>query len=286
MTITTMLGAVELGGLPRLAVYDEKQGCFRPVSRDVLRVFPEPRDFYTSTPHSLKLLDTLRESLEDQCVSLEKPLPPPYRPPNLWGVGRSFRAHAEEMGMEARIAFFVKSTYSIVGHRHPILVPPGYSKADYEGEMAVIVGRRLRSASPREAGEAIVGYTAVNDVTERRLQDEMSWSIAKSLDTFGPLGPAVALVEGPGDLEGLCVETLLNGERVQRGCVSDMVASIPEILSRLSSIVTLRPGDIVMLGTPPGVGHARSPPRYLKPGDVVEVRVSGLPGLVNPVASG
>jgi 2-keto-4-pentenoate hydratase/2-oxohepta-3-ene-1,7-dioic acid hydratase in catechol pathway len=186
------------------------------------------------------------------------------------------------MGMEARLAFFVKAPGSVVGHMHPILVSEGM-KADYEGEIAVVVGARLRHASPREARGAVAAFLAANDVTERRLQEEMSWSIAKSLDTFGPLGPVAAVTTDPGELEELCVETRLNGEVVQPGCASEMVASIPEILARLSQLATLRPGDVVITGTPPGVGHSRSPLRYLRPGDLVEVEVTGLPALANPV---
>ncbi len=281
--VLAFLGAVYTPAGEELAVYDSSRRCLAssPEASDLLG---GPSGFYRGLPLTLKLIDAIVEGVSGGCVSLDSRLPPPLRPRVLWGVGRSFKAHAAEMGMEARIAFFVKSPYSVIGHREEIVLPFEGARADYEGEIAVVIGRRLRNASPREAAEAIAGFTAVNDVTERRLQEEMSWSIAKSMDTFAPLGPLVALVESYRELENLCVETRLNGERVQSGCTSDMVAGIHEIVARLSSLVTLRPGDVVMMGTPPGVGHARSPPRYLRPGDTVEVEVKGLPALVNAVS--
>jgi len=149
-----------------------------------------------------------------------------------------------------------------------------------------VVGRRLRHATPEEAADAILGYTAGNDVTARDIQFDQGkpWSLAKSIDTFAPLGPYIEVVEDPAELEDLCLETRLNRERVQHGCVADMTLPPAKLLAYISRYMTLHPGDLVYSGTPPGVGHARTPPRYLKHGDTVEVRVGSIHPLRNAVS--
>ena len=269
----------------RLSLLDPDKGCLRPLEDSVQQAVGGSRGFFRGLPWSVKILEAAESegALTGECIDLSGPVEPPVKPEVLWGVGRSFPEHAREMGMKASIAFFVKSGSSVVGHMHPIILWSG--EVDYEGEVALVVGGRLRHASPGEARKAVAGYTAANDATDRGLQRSMSWSIAKSLPTFGPIGPAVRLIDAGEDLASICVETLLNDVRVQRGCLGDMVEPPEYILARLSSLVALRPGDVVLMGTPPGVGASQNPPRYLRPGDTIEVRVSGLPPLVNKAVS-
>ncbi|BAN89510.1 fumarylacetoacetate hydrolase family protein [Aeropyrum camini] len=274
------VGAVHTPLGPLIGLYNARKECIESVEGWAHEAVGGLRGFYYN-PYAA--YEKLSKSLTGECISLGSPLAPPVSPSSAWGVGRSYGEHAREMGMEKQIAFFAKPVSSLTGHLNRIIVPPVSEKPDYEGEIVVVIGSRIKNASPREAAYAIAGYTAGADITDRLLQETMSWSMAKGLDTYGPVGPVVAIADSPGDIEGLCVETRLNGERVQRGCTSDMIASIPEIISRLSTLVTLRPSDIVFTGTPPGVGHARRPPRYLRHGDEVKVTVSGLPSLRNVV---
>lgn len=222
---------------------------------------------------------------EAPVATLDEPLPPINPEPRLVvGFGRSYGAHAREMG-GGKVAFFLKAPSSLTGHRGFIEIPGWVSKPDYEGEVVVVLGSRLRGASVGEAVGAIIGYTAGNDVTARDLQEAgYPWSMAKSIPTFGPVGPLVMLVDDARVLDDVCLETVVNGERLQEGCLSELVKPLPELVAEASKFFAFRPGDLVFTGTPQGVGHARSPPRYLKPGDVVEVAVKGVSPLVNTVA--
>jgi len=221
---------------------------------------------------------------EAPVATLDEPLPPVNPSPRLVvGFGRSYEAHAREMG-GGQVAFFLKAPTSLAGHRDFIEVPPWVSKPDYEGEVVVVIGSRLRGAARGEAARAIVGYTAGNDVTARDVQTAgYPWSMAKSVPTFGPVGPLVALVDEGEQLDDVCLETVLNGERVQEGCLSELVKPLPELVADASRFFQMSPGDLVFTGTPPGVGHARQPPRYLRHGDRVEVVVKGVSPLVNTV---
>ncbi|BAA78962.2 fumarylacetoacetate hydrolase family protein [Aeropyrum pernix K1] len=275
-----VVGAVDTPLGPLMGIYNTRKGCIETVEGWVQNAVGGLRGFYFN-PHSV--FDKLSKSLTGDCVTLDNKLAPPVSPVSAWGVGRSYAEHAREMGMSKQIAFFSKPVTSLTGHLNPVVVPPVSEKPDYEGEIVIIIGKRIKNASTAEAGKAIAGYTAGADITDRLLQDMMSWSMAKGLDTYGPVGPVATIIDSPDDLDGLCVHTWLNGEKVQRGCTGDMIVSIPDMVSRLSALATLRPGDIVFTGTPPGVGHARKPPRYLRHGDELEVRVSGLPPLRNQI---
>lgn len=261
------------------------KNCITPLPEGFRTAVGGLQGLLSSLPYSFGSLDRALSDAGGECVEIGNTilLPVVGREHRAFGVGKSFREHAREMG-GGSVAFFVKAPGSLTGHNHPIILPPVSEKPDYEGEIVLIIGKRLRQAGSRgEAREAIAGYTAGNDVTDRGLQASMTWSIAKGAQTFGPLGPGAYISEDKGFLDELCIETLLNGERVQRGCVEDLVEPPEEIVRRLSQITTLIPGSVVFLGTPSGVGHARSPPRYLRAGDVVEVRVGSLPPLRNKV---
>ncbi len=205
------------------------------------------------------------------------------RPGKIVCVGRNYVAHAKELGNEVpkQPLLFLKPPSSVIGAGETIVVPPASAQVEFEGEIGVVIGTRLRKAGEAEARQAIRGVVALNDVTARDLQkSDGQWTRAKGFDTFCPIGPEIA---SPGDLVGLEVVTRVNGEERQRGTAALMVFAIPTLLAYISEVMTLEPGDVVATGTPAGVGA-------LQPGDVVEVEVrdpiAGTTSTVrNPVAA-
>lgn len=201
---------------------------------------------------------------------------PPVRPRKIVGVGRNYVEHAEELGNEvpAEPLLFLKAPTSVIGPASPVQLPPESARVDFEGEIAVVLRDRLSRAGADEAMAAILGITCACDVTARDLQrSDATFARAKSFDSFCPLGPAILLGADLGDLE---LVTRVNGDERQRGNSAQMVFSIPELLAFISRMMTLEPGDVVLTGTPSGVGP-------LADGDVVEVEVDGLGALRNPV---
>ncbi|MCB9377871.1 MAG: fumarylacetoacetate hydrolase family protein [Holophagales bacterium] len=209
-------------------------------------------------------------------LSLE-PLRAPWAPGKIVCVGRNYREHAAELGnpMPPEPVLFLKAPSAVVGPLAPILLPPESERVEHEGEIAVVLGARLsRGADADEAARAVLGVTAANDVTARDLQRrDPTFARAKSFDTFCPLGPAIAIAP---DLERLRVETRVNGELRQRGEASEMAWGIVDLLLYASRMMTLEAGDLLLAGTPAGVGP-------LVDGDRVEVEVSGVGTLANPV---
>lgn len=200
------------------------------------------------------------------------------RPTKIVCVGRNYVAHAKELGNEVpeRPMLFLKPPSALVASGAPIVLPAASERVEYEGEIGVVIGRRLRHASAAEAESAIRGFTCINDVTARDLQKtDGQWGRAKGFDTFCPAGPVVA--EGL-DWRTLQLTTRVNGEVRQQGASTDMNFSIPELLAYISGVMTLEPGDYVATGTPAGVGP-------LAAGDVVEVEISGVGVLSNPVVA-
>jgi 2-keto-4-pentenoate hydratase/2-oxohepta-3-ene-1,7-dioic acid hydratase in catechol pathway len=192
-------------------------------------------------------------------------------------VGKNFHAHAAELGssVPSEPLIFLKPPSSIIASGEPIVVPNGVGRVDYEGEIAVRIGKKARHVSEAEAWSVIDGVFPLNDVTARDLQNkDNQWSRAKGFDTFCPIG-AVSSVS-PEEFPGVTLVTRVNGEERQRAQASDMVFSIPSLISYITRIMTLEPGDIVSPGTPEGVGP-------LLPGDEVEVELEGLDVLRNPV---
>ncbi|HEY4218185.1 MAG TPA: fumarylacetoacetate hydrolase family protein [Gemmatimonadaceae bacterium] len=191
-------------------------------------------------------------------------------------LGRNYRDHAKEMGNDVPTEpmFFLKPPSSIIASGDKIELPPQSAQVEHEGEIGIIVSKRLRGASPEEARGAIGSIVAANDVTARDLQrSDSQWTRAKGFDTFCPIGePATP----PADLSDVTVVTKVNGKERQRGKVSDLVFSIPDVLSYISHVMTLEPGDLVLTGSPAGVGK-------LSDGDEVEVEVLGLSRVRNPV---
>lgn len=191
-------------------------------------------------------------------------------------VGRNYRDHAKELGNEVpkEPLIFLKPPSSIIGNGDPIVLPAVSSRVEFEGEIGIIIGETLRRASEAEAVRAIGGIVAVNDVTARDLQNkDGQWTRAKGFDSFCPLGVAGA---APADLTSLTVITRVNGVEKQRGVASDMVFSIAAVLSYISHVMTLEPGDLVATGTPAGVAP-------LAAGDLVEVEIPGISRVSNGV---
>ena len=191
-------------------------------------------------------------------------------------VGRNYRDHAKELGNEVpkEPLIFLKPPSSVIGGGDPIVLPAVSSRVEFEGEIGIIIGTTLRRASEADAIRAIGGIVAVNDVTARDLQNtDDQWTRAKGFDSFCPLGVAG---DPPADLTSLTVITRVNGVEKQHGRASDMVFSIPALLSYISHVMTLEPGDLVATGTPAGVAP-------LSPGDIVEVEIPGISHVSNGV---
>lgn len=206
--------------------------------------------------------------------------PPIARPSKIVCVGLNFRDHAEESKMEipSEPVLFLKATTSLAGPNDCVVVPRGAEKLDWEVELAVILGKKARYVAPEHAGEYVAGYTLHNDYSERSFQLERGgqWMKGKSADTFAPLGPFLATRDEIPDTRRLGMWLTVNGEYRQKGTTANMIFDIPFLVSYVSQFMTLLPGDVISTGTPPGVGLGMCPPRYLKPGDVVELGIDGL----------
>lgn len=213
---------------------------------------------------------------------------PPVAPTKIVCVGLNYRDHAEESGIEIPSVpvLFSKHPSCLIGHGETIRVPREETRPDFEGELAVVIARRTYRVRPDEALAAVGAYCAFNDVSGRRAQLEtplQQFVYGKSFDTFGPMGPCLAPIDGV-DLGDLEIETVVSGETMQHSSTRYLVFSVAEIVAYASIATTLMPGDVIATGTPGGVGDARTPPRYLRAGDVVEISIDGIPPLRNPVA--
>jgi 2-keto-4-pentenoate hydratase/2-oxohepta-3-ene-1,7-dioic acid hydratase in catechol pathway len=207
--------------------------------------------------------------------------PPIARPPKLICIGLNYADHAAESGLPipTEPVTFFKATNTIVGPNDEVLLPIGGLKTDWEIELAVLVGRTCRYLrGEEEADEAIVGYAISNDISERAFQLERGgqWMKGKSCETFNPLGPWLVTKDDLPDVSALEMVLRVNGDVVQHGSTSAMVVRPPYLVWYLSQFMILEPGDLINTGTPAGVGLGRRPPRYLAPGDVMELSITGL----------
>jgi len=214
----------------------------------------------------------------------------PVAPPNVICIGLNYRRHAEEA--KAAIpqfpVVFLKTTTAVQNPGDPIVLPRHLrsDEVDYECELAVVVGKRCRNAPREKALDFVLGYTCANDVSARDWQGKWGgsqWCRGKTFDTFAPLGPCLALKDEIPDPRTLKLRTLLNGQTMQDGRTDDMIFDVPTLIAFLSGSTTLLPGTVILTGTPPGVGFARHPPVWLKPGDVVTVEIDKIGALTNPV---
>ena len=205
---------------------------------------------------------------------------PLARPSKIICVGLNYRDHAAEsnMALPAEPVIFFKATSAIVGPNDDVVIPKGSTKTDWEVELAIVIGKRANYVSEADALSHIAGYVLHNDYSERVFQLERSgqWVKGKSCDTFAPLGPFIATPDEIGDVHALSLWLTVNGERKQNGSTSNLVFNVPTLVSYISQFMSLLPGDIISTGTPAGVAMGHTPPRFLHPGDVVELGIDGL----------
>jgi 2-keto-4-pentenoate hydratase/2-oxohepta-3-ene-1,7-dioic acid hydratase in catechol pathway len=221
-------------------------------------------------------------------ASLMAPVPDPAK---IVCLGLNYRDHAAESGMEvpAEPILFSKYATALIGQGAPIVLPESSQEVDYEAELVVVVGRGGRDIPPDRAIEHVGGYTVGNDVSARDWQlgkPGKQWMAGKTFDTFAPVGPALVTPDEVPDPQALGIRTRLNGRTMQDSNTGQLVFGVGEVISYLSRIFTLEPGDLIFTGTPPGVGMARKPPVWLQPGDIVEIEIDGLGTLRNPVVRG
>ena len=210
---------------------------------------------------------------------------PIARPGKIVCVGLNYRDHAEESGMDLpeRPLLFAKWPSSLIGPGQPILIPEQAKQVDYEAELGVVIGTRASRVSVENALDHVSGYLCANEVSARDVQfADGQWTRGKSFDTFGPVGPLVPASEVP-DPQALRIRCVLNGEVVQDSSTAQMVFTVAEVIAFVSDGITLEPGDLILTGTPAGVGLGRTPPLYLADGDEVRVEIDGVGSLTNPV---
>ncbi len=202
-------------------------------------------------------------------------------------VGLNYRDHAEEQGVELpeRPLLFAKWPNTLIASGEPIRIPPISQNVDYEAELGVVIGRRASRVATDDALEFIRGYVVANDVSGRDLQfSDGQWVRGKSLDTFLPLGELVPASEVP-DPQALPIRAILNGETMQDSNTSNQIFGVAEVVAFVSQGITLEPGDLIITGTPAGVGAFRKPPVWLQPGDEITIEIDGLGSITNPVVA-
>jgi 2-keto-4-pentenoate hydratase/2-oxohepta-3-ene-1,7-dioic acid hydratase in catechol pathway len=217
-------------------------------------------------------------------------LPPVPDPAKVMCIGLNYRDHALEnnRAIPTEPVLFAKFPNTLVGAGEPIRLPKVAKKVDYEAELVVVIGKRGRDVAEADAMAHVAGYTVGHDVSARDWQfkgEEKQWTIGKTFDTFAPTGPHLVTVDEAPDPNTLPIKLRLNGETMQDSNTREFIFPVAPLLAYLSQVVTLEPGDLIFTGTPPGVGVARKPPVFLKPGDEVEVEIEGIGVLKNPVVA-
>ena len=214
---------------------------------------------------------------------------PIERPQKIVCIGLNYRDHAEEQGVDLpeRPLLFAKWPNTLIGPGEPIVIPSITERVDYEAELGVVIGSRASQASAENALEAVAGYVCANDVSARDLQfGDVQWVRGKSLDTFCPVGPALVPASEIDDPQALSIRAILNGEVMQESTTANMVFGVAEIVAFVSQAITLEPGDLILTGTPAGVGVFRDPPVFMQPGDEITIEIEGVGALTNPVVAG
>jgi len=213
--------------------------------------------------------------------------PPAPAAAKIIGIGLNYRDHALETGqpIPQDPVVFLRVGTSLVPHEGTIMATPLSDQLDFEGELAVVVGRRARRVTKAAALSHVFGYTVANDASLRDFQLRTpQWTLGKNFDATGALGPEIVTAdELPAGAAGLAIRTRLNGETVQSSNTRELIFDVADLVSRLSAVMTLNPGDVILTGTPGGVGGLRKPPLWMKPGDTCEVEIEGIGTLVNPI---
>lgn len=212
--------------------------------------------------------------------------PPILKPGKIICVGLNYRDHIVESGMDIPEfpTIFAKYSNVVIGPNDPIVIPKVTYQVDWEGELGFIIGKTAKHISMSDAMDYIAGYVVFNDVSGRDYQLRVSqWTIGKTFDTFGPMGPALVTTDEVQDPSNLNIRTLVDDEIVQESNTKQLIFNVPYLLSFLSSVMTLQPGDLVSTGTPAGVGFAFEPKRFMLPGQTIRVEIEKLGTLANPV---
>lgn len=247
---------------------------FRHNSREAWGVLKGSRVFALKGHHFERI------ELSRPSFSLDKvKLLPPAVPSKIILVGLNYRDHAKELNMPIpkEPIIFLKPNTSLLAHKESIIYPKGVQRLDYEAELAFVIKKEGKNISPKNAGDYILGYTCLNDVTARDLQKkDIQWTRSKSFDTFCPLGPWIETEINPRKLK---VSSYLNGKLKQDSSTANFIFSVPFLISFISKIMTLFPGDVISTGTPPNVGP-------MQPGDTIEIEIEGIGRLVNKVKEG
>jgi 2-keto-4-pentenoate hydratase/2-oxohepta-3-ene-1,7-dioic acid hydratase in catechol pathway len=219
-----------------------------------------------------------------ESTALAAPVPWPEK---IICIGLNYKDHAAESGNAVPDipVLFPKFANSVIGPGEPIEIPAAVERPDYEAELGVVIGTTAREVSVDEALDYVAGFVCCNDVSARDLQRNNSgqWTWGKAIDTFLPVGPWIVTPDEVGDPQNLGIKCIINGEVMQDSSTSQMVHGVADIVSHLSNTITLHPGDVIATGTPPGVGFARTPPRWLEEGDEVTIEIENIGSLTNPV---
>lgn len=288
---STPRAALRLGNGDYLDLTHEAAGVPRP---------SQPLDWFDLEGLALPAASSLAHALqsEDGEATLERVraavvpasdarvLAPVPRPGKFICIGLNYRDHAIESGMDIPESpvVFSKFTSAVVGPNDEVVIPPGSKEVDYEAELGVVIGRRAHRVSVEDAGNYVLGYMNVNDVSARDFQfADGQWQRGKSCDTFAPCGEYIATPDEIADPHTLRIQLRLNGKTLQDSNTDQLIFGIPQLVSFLSQSTTLEPGDVIATGTPPGVGFARKPPIYIGAGDLMEVEIEGLGILRSPV---
>ncbi len=230
-----------------------------------------------------KAIANASESLPLSIVKLLAPIP---RPGKIICIGLNYSDHAAETGQAIPTIPIVFSKYAntVIATGEAIVLPRVTDQVDYEAELGFVIGKTARYITAAQALDYVAGYLPINDVSARDYQTRISqWTMGKTFDTFAPMGPALVTSDEIPDAGNLKISLTINGEVLQDSNTNKLIFGIPQLVEALSEVMTLEPGDVVSTGTPPGVGMARNPKRYMRPGDVVNITIEGLGTLSNPV---
>jgi 2-keto-4-pentenoate hydratase/2-oxohepta-3-ene-1,7-dioic acid hydratase in catechol pathway len=248
--------------------------------------FQKARRVFDNIERDAAALDEAKENnwlVPSQDAYWFAPVP---RPGKLICIGLNYRDHARESNMPLpdKPVVFSKFSSSVIAPGEPVVIPATSQKVDYEAELAVVIGRHAKNVKADRAYDYVLGYTAFNDVSARDFQlATTQWLMGKTFDTFAPMGPWLVTKDEIADPHRLSIRLTLNGEIMQDSNTDQMIFSVPQLIEFISESITLEPGDVIATGTPSGVGFARNPPVFLKPGDRMEVLIDGIGGLGNPV---
>jgi 2-keto-4-pentenoate hydratase/2-oxohepta-3-ene-1,7-dioic acid hydratase in catechol pathway len=213
---------------------------------------------------------------------------PVPRPGKFICIGLNYRDHAAESNMPIpeQPVIFSKFSNCVIAPGEPVVIPSKSQQVDYEAELAVVIGRHAKNVKASQAYDYVLGYTAVNDVSARDFQfADGQWQRGKSSDTFAPMGQVIVTTDEIPDPHKLSIKLVLNGQTMQDSNTEQLIFGVPALIEFLTESITLEPGDVIATGTPPGVGFARKPPVFLKPGDQMEVLIEGIGGVGNPVVA-